>query len=71
MILMQVRLEIMIQITDISMCTGSSSGCGSEGIDLEILSMAISPAEENVICNTRSRQMYVLTLSAADLGKVY
>ncbi|XP_019854181.1 PREDICTED: cilia- and flagella-associated protein 57 [Amphimedon queenslandica] len=48
---------------------GSSSGCGSEGVDLEILSMAISPAEENVICNTRSRQMYVLTLSAADLGK--
>ena len=32
--------------------------------------MAISPAEENVVCNTRSRQMYILTLSAADLGKV-
>lgn len=47
---------------------------GSGEIDnesmLDILSMSISASEENVVCCTRSRQLYILTLSAADLGKV-
>ena len=36
----------------------------------EILNMALSPSEENVVCTTRSQQLYLLPLSAADLGKV-
>lgn len=35
----------------------------------EILSMSLSPSEENVVCTTGSQQLYSLTLSAADLGK--
>ena len=35
----------------------------------EILSMTLSPSEENVVCTTGSQQLYSLTLSAADLGK--
>lgn len=38
--------------------------------DLDILSMTLNASEENVICSTRSQQLYSLTLSAADLGKV-
>ena len=34
-----------------------------------ILSMSLSPSEENVVCTTGSQQLYSLTLSAADLGK--
>ncbi len=40
-------------------------------IENDILSMTLSPSEENVICATRTQQLYNLTLSAADLqGKV-
>lgn len=35
----------------------------------DILSLTLSPSEENVVCSTRSQQLYNLTLSAADLGK--
>ena len=35
-----------------------------------ILSLTLSPSEETVVCSTRSQQLYNLTLSAADLGKV-
>lgn len=38
----------------------------------EILSMTLSPSEENVVCSTNMQQLYNLTLSAADLqGKVH
>ena len=40
------------------------------GYDNDILSITFSPSEENVVCSTRSQQLYSLTLSAADLGKV-
>ena len=41
------------------------------GLSNDILSMALSPSEENVVCSTRMQQLYNLTLSAADLqGKV-
>ena len=36
----------------------------------EIGSITLSPSEENIVCSTRSQQLYSLTLSAADLGKV-
>ena len=37
----------------------------------DILSMTMSPSEENVVCATKTQQLYNLTLSAADLqGKV-
>jgi WD40 repeat protein len=36
----------------------------------EILNMALSPSEENVVCTTHTKQLYSLPLSAADLGKV-
>lgn len=35
-----------------------------------ILSLALSPSEENVICATTSQQLYNLAVSTADLGKV-
>lgn len=35
-----------------------------------ILSLALSPSEENVICATSSQQLYNLAVSTADLGKV-
>lgn len=34
-----------------------------------ILSLALSPSEENVICATTSQQLYNLAVSTADLGK--
>jgi WD40 repeat protein len=37
--------------------------------NLDILSMTLNASEENVVCTTRSYQLYSLTLSAADLGK--
>ena len=37
----------------------------------DIVSLTFSPSEENVVCSTRSQQLYSLTLSAADLGKVH
>ncbi len=37
----------------------------------DILSMVLSPSEENLVCSTRMQQLYNLTLSVADLqGKV-
>lgn len=51
--------------------TLTSTGTDSAPVDNSILSMTLSPSEENVICSTRSHQLYNLTLSAADLqGKV-
>ena len=35
-----------------------------------ILSLALSSSEENVICATSSQQLYNLAVSTADLGKV-
>lgn len=37
----------------------------------EIVSITLSPSEESIVCSTRSQQLYSLTLSAADLGKVF
>ena len=48
----------------------SHSWVDSEVTGLDILSMTLNASEENVICSTRSQQLYTLTLSAADLGKV-
>lgn len=42
----------------------------SSSINNDIVSLTLSPSEENAICSTRSQQLYTLTLSAADLGKV-
>ena len=39
-------------------------------LDNNIMSMAISPSEEIVVCSTVSQQLYSLTLSTADMGKV-
>ena len=36
----------------------------------DVTSLALSPSEEIVVCSTRTQQLYSLTLSAADLGKV-
>ena len=33
----------------------------------DILNMALSPTEDNVLCSTRRQQLYSLTLSVADL----
>ena len=38
--------------------------------DSEIMSIAFSPSEESVVCSTQSQQLYILTLSAADVDKV-
>ena len=44
---------------------------GADSVPNDILSMTLSPSEENVVCSTRTQQLYNLTLSAADLqGKV-
>ena len=44
---------------------------GVDSISNDILSITLSPSEENVVCSTRTQQLYNLTLSAADLqGKV-
>ena len=44
---------------------------GADSVTNDILSMTLSPSEENVVCSTRTQQLYNLTLSAADLqGKV-
>ena len=44
---------------------------GGDSVPNDILSMTLSPSEENVVCSTRTQQLYNLTLSAADLqGKV-
>lgn len=44
---------------------------GADSISNDVLSMTLSPSEENVVCSTRTQQLYNLTLSAADLqGKV-
>ena len=49
----------------------STPGAESAVLDNSILSMTLSPSEENVICSTGTHQLYNLTLSAADLqGKV-
>ena len=39
-------------------------------ISRDVLSLTINPSEEIVVCSTRTQQLYSLTLSAADLGKV-
>ena len=36
----------------------------------EIVCLTLSPSEENVVCSTRSQQLYNLTLSAADIERV-
>lgn len=38
--------------------------------DNDIVSIAFSPSEENVVCSTRSQQLYTFTLSAADVDRV-
>ena len=48
----------------------SSHNEDQDGENNDILSITFSPSEENVVCSTRSQQLYTLTLSAADLGKV-
>ena len=40
---------------------------GADSVPNDILSMTLSPSEENVVCSTRTQQLYNLTLSAADL----
>ena len=51
--------------------TQTPAGADSSVADNDILSMTLSPSEENIICTTRTQQLYNLTLSAADLqGKV-
>ena len=35
-----------------------------------ITCLAVSPSEENLICSTEVNQLYAITLSSADLGKV-
>ena len=42
----------------------------SQALDNNIVSMAISPSEEIVVCSTLSQQLYSITLSTADMGKV-
>ena len=36
----------------------------------EIMCLTLSPSEENIVCTTRSQQLYNLTLSAADIERV-
>ena len=43
---------------------------GSGSSSNEVICLTLSPSEENVVCSTRSQQLYNLTLSAADLDKV-
>ena len=54
-----------------SLMTQTSTGSDSAVVENDIMSMTLSPSEENIICATRTQQLYNLTLSAADLqGKV-
>ena len=48
----------------------ASGVTATTGPNNDILALTLSPSEENVICTTRSMQIYSLTLSVADLGKV-
>ena len=36
----------------------------------EISHLTVSPSEETLVCSTRKSQLYSITLSSADLGKV-
>ena len=36
----------------------------------EIVNLTVSPSEETLVCSTKSNQLYCITLSTADLGKV-
>ena len=47
-----------------------SQSVTTSSINNDIVSLTLSPSEENAICSTKSQQLYTLTLSAADLGKV-
>ena len=36
----------------------------------EIVNLTVSPSEETLVCSTKSSQLYCITMSTADLGKV-
>lgn len=36
----------------------------------EIMNLTVSPSEETLVCSTKSSQLYCITMSTADLGKV-
>lgn len=42
----------------------------NEGMSNEIVCLALSPSEENVVCSTQSQQLFNLTLSATDIERV-
>ena len=37
----------------------------------EIANLTVSPSEETLVCSTKTSQLYSITLSSADLGKVW
>ena len=37
----------------------------------EIANLTVSPSEETLVCSTKTSQLYSITLSTADLGKVW
>ena len=36
----------------------------------EIVNLTVSPSEETLVCSTKTSQLYCITMSTADLGKV-
>ena len=38
---------------------------------LEIMSMALSPSEDCLVCSTEGQQLYTIMLSSADIGRVW
>ncbi len=57
-------------VRPVSLSSDQDSGEDLVVDDSEIMSIAFSPSEESVVCSTESQQLYILTLSAADVDKV-
>lgn len=49
-----------------SQCPDPQSAIANQVISM----LAVSPSEETLVCSTKANQLYSITMSSADLGKV-
>ena len=64
-------VSVWIDPNATNIVTQTSEEDDSNVVSNDILSLTLSPSEENVVCSTRRQQLYNLTLSAVDIqGKV-